>query len=68
FTLLPLIEGEGRRHHGEILEKARELVEAGKLTPLLDPRRFGLEEVGAAYEALLKADGVGKIAVDVASA
>jgi NADPH2:quinone reductase len=67
FTLLPLIEGEGRRHHGEILEKARALVEAGKLTPLLDPRRFVLEEVDAAYEALKKADGIGKIAVDVAS-
>lgn len=65
FTLLPLIEGEGRRHHGEILDKARELVEAGKLTPLLDPRRFELEDVGAAYEALKRGDGVGKISVDI---
>jgi NADPH:quinone reductase len=68
FTLLPLIEGDGRRHHGEILERARELIEAGKLSPLLDPRRFGLEEVGAAYDALKRADGVGKIAVDVGAA
>ncbi|MGJ5069021.1 alcohol dehydrogenase catalytic domain-containing protein [Bradyrhizobium sp. SZCCHNRI1009] len=68
FTLLPLIEGEGRRHHGEILKKAAQMVEAGKLTPLLDPRRFALEDVGAAYDALKKGGGAGKIAVDIGAA
>jgi NADPH2:quinone reductase len=33
FTLLPLITGEGRAHHGEILTEAAGLAEAGKLRP-----------------------------------
>ena len=46
FTLLPLLTGEGRAHHGEILAEATRLAEAGQLTPSLDPRRFTLETVG----------------------
>lgn len=68
FTLTPLIEGEGREHHGEILEQARLLVEAGKLLPLVDPRRFTLDEANAAYAALKRGDGIGKIAIDVSAA
>lgn len=65
FTLMPLIEGEGRARHGAILEEARRLVEAGKLIPRLDPRRFALGDVNAAYAALQAGDGTGKIAVDI---
>ena len=36
FTLLPMLTGEGRAHHGEILREATRLVEAGKVRP---PRR-----------------------------
>src|SRR5262249_44350036 len=39
FTLLPLLTGEGRPHHGEILREAARLVESGKMSPRLDPRR-----------------------------
>src|SRR3954465_13755270 len=46
FTLLPLLSGEGRAHHGEIMAEATRLVEAGKLAPLVDARRFTLESVG----------------------
>jgi NADPH:quinone reductase-like Zn-dependent oxidoreductase len=35
FTLYPLISGEGRSHHGEILAQASALADAGKLRPLL---------------------------------
>ena len=38
FTLLPLLTGEGRAHHGEILREAARLVEAGKLSVRLEPR------------------------------
>jgi hypothetical protein len=40
FTLLPLITGEGRAHHGEILAHIATLVEAGKLEPLLNDQFF----------------------------
>ena len=43
FTLLPLLSGEGRAHHGEIMAEATRLAEAGKLVPLLDARRYAGE-------------------------
>jgi hypothetical protein len=39
FTLLPLRTGEGRTHRGEILAETSDWPEAGKLVPLVDPRR-----------------------------
>src|SRR6202044_4025871 len=46
FTLLPLLSGEGRAHHGEILAQAAALAESGKLRPLLNERRFSPREIG----------------------
>lgn len=40
LTLLPLLSGGGRAHHGEIMMQATRLVETSKLVPRLDPRRF----------------------------
>jgi NADPH:quinone reductase len=64
FTLLPMLTGEGRAHHGEILREATKLVEAGKLAPRVDPRHFRLSTVGEAYRALESNDVAGKIVVD----
>ena len=66
FTLLPLLTGEGRRHHGDILPEATRLVEGGKVVPRLDPRRFTLESVGDAYTAMKERSVRGKLVVDVA--
>src|SRR5262249_38809126 len=66
FTLLPLLTGEGRGHHGDILAQATRLVEAGDLVPLIDPRRFSLASVESAYNALGHRDAMGKIIVDLA--
>jgi NADPH:quinone reductase-like Zn-dependent oxidoreductase len=65
FTLLPLLTGEGRTHHGDILREASRLVQAGKLRPRLDPRRFTLSDVGEAYAAIAEKTAKGKIVVDV---
>lgn len=64
FTLLPLITGEGRAHHGEILARAAALAEAGKLKPLVNERRFSAEEIGAAH-ALVEAGALGKVVVEI---
>ncbi len=64
FTLLPLLTGEGRAHHGEILAQATRLAEAGKLLTQSDPRRFTLETACDAYRAAKS--GGGKFVVDVA--
>jgi NADPH:quinone reductase-like Zn-dependent oxidoreductase len=63
FTLLPLLTGEGRAHHGEILGEAKRLAEAGRLLPKIDPRRFTLETANDAYRAMSSG---GKMVVDVA--
>lgn len=65
FTLLPLLTGQGRAHHGEILEAATRLVEAGKIRPHLDSRRFTLDSVNEAYAALTNRTARGKLVVDV---
>ncbi len=66
FTLSPLLSGRGRRHHGEILAAAATLAEAGKLAPILDPRRFTLATVGEAYDAIKAGTVRGKLVVDIA--
>ena len=43
FTLLPMLTGRGRVHHGDILREAAKLAEAGKLKPLLSRERFTFE-------------------------
>jgi len=66
FTLLPLLTGEGREHHGEILREATRLAEAGKLMPRMDPRHFTLDDVADAYAALRAGETAGKLVVDMA--
>ncbi|MDT0495996.1 zinc-dependent alcohol dehydrogenase family protein [Algiphilus sp. W345] len=63
FMLPPLLYGRGREHHGEILRKASILVDAGELKPLLDERRFGFTEVGAAHAHLESGQAHGKVAL-----
>ena len=65
FTLLPLLTGEGRAHHGAILREATRLVEAGQLVPRVDPRHFTPDSVDAAYRAITAGHAAGKIVVDV---
>lgn len=65
FALLPMLSGIGRAHHGEILRQASELVDAGKIAPRVDPRRFTLDTADAAHDALLSRSGVGKVVVDI---
>jgi NADPH:quinone reductase len=66
FTLLPLLSGEGRAHHGDILKEATRLAEAGQLRPRLDPRRFSLTSVAEAHAAVEDRSSDGKIVVDIA--
>lgn len=65
FTLLPLLTGEGREHHGEIMREATRLAEAGKLMPRLDPRRFDLETVGDAQALIESGQADGKLVIDI---
>ncbi|MFJ9805428.1 zinc-binding dehydrogenase [Streptomyces wuyuanensis] len=65
FTLLPILTGRGREHHGEIMREAAALADAGALKPMLDPRRFTLTDIAAAHEAVESGAAQGKIVIDI---
>ena len=52
FTLLPLLTGVGREHHGEILRQATRLADAGALIPRLDGQLYTLETANEAHSAV----------------
>ncbi|WP_264530712.1 zinc-dependent alcohol dehydrogenase family protein [Flavobacterium sp. N502540] len=65
FVLHPMISGEGRKHHGDILKEATKFIEEGKLKPLIDPRSFTLDTAMEAHKAVSDSSSVGKIVVDI---
>lgn len=66
FTLLPMLTGQGRAHHGEILREATRLAEAGRIKPALDPRRFTLDAAAEAHRQIENRSANGKIVIDIA--
>jgi NADPH:quinone reductase-like Zn-dependent oxidoreductase len=63
FTLLPLITGEGRQHHGEILAAAAKMAAEGKLKPLLAAGRFNATTIGQAHK-LVALGSLGKVVIE----
>jgi NADPH:quinone reductase-like Zn-dependent oxidoreductase len=66
FTLLPLLSGLGRYHHGEILAEAARLVQSGQLTVRLDERNFSFSEVDSAHAVIASGKAKGKVVINVA--
>ncbi len=66
FTLLPLLTGEGRAAHGEILREIGKLAEQGRIDVTLDPRRFTLANVDEAHALVESRQAEGKVVVDIA--
>jgi NADPH:quinone reductase-like Zn-dependent oxidoreductase len=64
FTLFPMISGEGRSHHGEILKQAAALADAGRITPLLNQRHFSTTEIHEAF-AVVEDGATGKVVVEI---
>lgn len=65
FTLYPLISGNGRTHHGEILTESTKLIEAGKVIPFLDSHHYTLSTTENAYQDIENGKTKGKVVVDV---
>ncbi len=65
FLLLPMLTGLGRESYAATLTRIAALAEADKLTVLLDPHTFSLEEAGAAHALLESGKAVGKVVVDI---
>lgn len=65
FTLLPLLTGAGRAHHGDIMREAARMVEAGKIVPKLDQHHFDLSGVDEAYRLMKNRGADGKLVIDI---
>ncbi|MGA5127032.1 zinc-binding dehydrogenase [Streptomyces pseudogriseolus] len=65
FTLLPMLTGQGREHHGDILREAAALVDEGKPRPLLDGTRYPLADVADAHRSVENGTADGKVVVDI---
>lgn len=65
FTLMPLLSGKERAHHGDILTEAARLVDQGKLQVRLDAHRFTFSEVEEAHQAIVAGNAKGRIVIDI---
>jgi NADPH:quinone reductase len=63
FTLYPLLTGNARAHHGQILSEVAALVDAGKLKPLVNNQHFSTADIAAAH-GLVESGTLGKVVVD----
>ena len=63
FMLIPMLHGNGRARHGEILAEVAKLVDAGELRPLLDSQSYSFEEIGAAHQRAVSNERIGKVTV-----
>lgn len=61
FMLLPMLTGNGREHHGEILRKVKNMVDGGALRPLIHDRVFSFSEINEAHEVFEQAQHIGKV-------
>ncbi|WP_254228711.1 zinc-dependent alcohol dehydrogenase family protein [Burkholderia gladioli] len=65
FTLRPLLTGQGREAHGRILVETAALVEAGRLSPRLEPRRFAIDQADAAHALVREGQARGKVVLEL---
>ncbi|MFT3741525.1 MAG: zinc-dependent alcohol dehydrogenase family protein [Gammaproteobacteria bacterium] len=65
FMLLPIVTGEGRAAHGKILTELAQIVDQGKLKPMIDPHTFMLEQISEAHALLESGKTHGKVVVDI---
>ena len=63
FMLIPILHGIDRNRHGRILRQAAELVDAGKLKPLIDEKRLTFDQIADAHTYAESGKQVGKVLV-----
>lgn len=61
LMLIPLCHGINHESHGRILTEIATLVDAGKITPIIDDSNFSIWEVAQAHDHLGSGKAVGKI-------
>lgn len=63
FMLIPILKNQGRAAHGEILKQLAQIVDEGKLRPIVDPHQFTLSTVQDAHALLESGKAHGKVVV-----
>lgn len=63
YTMYPLVSGIGRAHYGEILTAIAQIVDEGKLRPVLDPNVFSFSEAAEAHRYLESGQAFGKVSL-----
>lgn len=66
FMLLPILHNQGRESHGKILSELANIVDAGKLKPLIDPHQFTLATAQDAHAFLESGKPRGKVVISIA--
>lgn len=61
FMLIPMLHGMRRAHHGEILSQLAQLVDAGKVRPMLDPTSFNFSDIASAHQYAESGQAIGKV-------
>lgn len=63
FTLMPLLTGRGREHHGHIVSQAAALADSGRLIPRMNSTTFTLDKVNDAHAVVENGSATGKVVV-----
>lgn len=63
FMVVPLIHNQRREYQSYILQRVAELIDLGRLKPLIDSRRFNFEQIGAAHDYFESGKAIGKVVV-----
>ena len=64
FMLIPMLHDFQREQHGSILRSIAEIVESGGLKPVLDEKRYSLEQAGEAHARLESRQAMGKVVIE----
>jgi NADPH:quinone reductase len=65
FMLMPILKNVGRQQHGKILAKIAEIVDQGKLKPLIDSHQFSLGTAPDAHTLLESGKARGKVVIKI---
>lgn len=65
YMIIPILYNDeaGKKEHGEILRHITELLEQGKIKPLIDPISFTIQEIAKAHTYAEGRKGIGKIVI-----
>lgn len=64
FMLIPMLHNFRRADHAKILRELATISESGGLRPVLDEKRYTLEQAGHAHRRLESGQAMGKVVID----